>query len=70
LAWFGDGLLVALWGPTDPHVSWVNPATGEKTIFARGLQYPMDVLPFDDTSVLLLDYAGKIYQVTKTTIPA
>jgi glucose/arabinose dehydrogenase len=64
LAWFGDGLLVALWGPTNPHVSWVNPATGEKTIFARGLQYPMDVLPFDDASVLLLDYAGKIYQIT------
>ncbi|NJM42024.1 MAG: hypothetical protein HC853_15375 [Anaerolineae bacterium] len=66
LAWFGDGLLVALWGPTDPHVSWVNPTTGEKLVFARGLQYPMDVLPIDDASVLLLDYAGKIYQVTKT----
>lgn len=65
LAWFADGLLVALWGPTDPHVAWVNPTTGEQKDFARGLQYPMDVLPVDEFSVLLLDYAGKIYRVSK-----
>jgi glucose/arabinose dehydrogenase len=65
LAWFGDGLLVALWGPTDPHVAWVNPTTGERKVFARGLQFPMDVLPVDETSVLLLDYAGKIYRISK-----
>jgi glucose/arabinose dehydrogenase len=65
LAWFGDGLLVALWGPTDPHVAWVNPTSGAKKDFARGLQYPMDVLPMDKTNVLLLDYAGKIYQITR-----
>ena len=65
LAWFADGLLVALWGPTAPHVAWVNPTTGEQKVFARGLQYPMDVLPMNETSVLLLDHAGKIYLVTK-----
>lgn len=65
LAWFGDGLLVTLWGPTDPHVTWVNPTTGEQKDFARGLQYPMDVLPVDEASVLLLDYAGKIYLISK-----
>ena len=65
LAWFSDGLLVALWGPTDPHVVWVNPTTGEQKDFARGLQYPMDVLSVNEFSVLLLDYAGKIYQVTR-----
>jgi len=64
LAWFADGLLVAKWGPVEPAVVWVNPYTGEVKPFASGLQFPMDVLPVDDQSVLVLDFAGTLYQIT------
>ena len=64
LAWFADGLLVANWGPIEPQVRWLNPHTGEVKPFVSGLQYPMDVLPLDDKSVLVLDFAGTLYQIT------
>ena len=66
LAWFGEGLLAALWGPVEPQVVSINPQTGDVKPFLMGLQFPMDVLPVyrDDRSVLVLDFAGTIYQVT------
>jgi hypothetical protein len=69
IAWWENSLIVTLWGPTDPRVARValdaqGRATGVSDL-ARGLQNPMDVIFTRQGTLLLLDFAGKIWEVRK-----
>lgn len=69
IAWWEGNLIVTLWGPTDPHVARVvlderGHATGVSD-FARGLQNPIDALITRQGTLLLLDFAGKIWEARK-----
>jgi len=69
IAWWENSLIVTLWGPADPRV--VRVALGAQgrangvSDFARGLQNPMDVIFTRQGRLLLLDFAGKIWEVRK-----
>ena len=65
MTWDNGDLIVALWGPTDPHVARVELATGKVSDFARGLKNPMDVTFNWSGHLLLLDFAGQIWEVKK-----
>jgi glucose/arabinose dehydrogenase len=70
IAWWNDSLIVALWGPADPHVTRIaldaQGQAGAPSDFARGLQNPMDVIVTKQGTLLLLDFAGEIWEVVKT----
>lgn len=67
IAWWEDSLIVTLWGPTDPHVARIaldgaERATGVSA-FARGLRNPIDLAVTWIGSLLMLDFAGEIWEV-------
>lgn len=69
IAWWENSLIVTLWGPTDPHVARIalddQGRVAGVSDFTRGLQNPIDVIFTRQGTLLLLDFAGTIWEVRK-----
>jgi glucose/arabinose dehydrogenase len=63
IVWWEDSLIVTLWGPNDPHVAQVLLPTGTVNKFATGSKTPIDVTFNWLGHLLILDFAGTIYEV-------
>jgi glucose/arabinose dehydrogenase len=72
LAWWENSLVIALFGPTDPHVARIpldaQGNTGASTDFIRGMSNPIDVIVTHQGTLLALDFAGMLWEIKKLRI--
>jgi glucose/arabinose dehydrogenase len=69
IAWWENSLVVALFGPADPHVARIalndEGRPTATTDFIRGMSNPIDVLITSQGTLLALDFAGMIWEIKK-----
>jgi glucose/arabinose dehydrogenase len=69
IAWWEGSLIVALFGPADPHVARIAlDAQGNAAApadFIRGMGNPIDVIITPQGTLLALDFAGLLWEITK-----
>lgn len=65
-AWWEDKLIITLFGPTDPHVAQIELTKANAVSdFARGLQNPIDALVTNEGTLLIMDFAGSVYEIRR-----
>lgn len=69
IAWWENSLLVTLFGPADPHVARIpldaQGNAGAATEFIRGMNNPIDVIVTHQGTLLVLGFAGMIWEIKK-----